>query len=105
MHKSSWDCRGFVKVLNRRATEFDTRAKNWQGLRALPPIGVRGHAPPEILKFYSRRDVFSCILKLYTMTFNNQKKGNFSRQFNHDLIPIPTTQVELFGSLLIALLI
>ena len=24
--------RGFIKVLNRRATEFDTRAKNWQGL-------------------------------------------------------------------------
>ena len=23
--------RGFIKVLNRRATEFDTRAKNWQG--------------------------------------------------------------------------
>ena len=22
-------CRGFIKVLNRRATEFDTRAKNW----------------------------------------------------------------------------
>ena len=36
--------RGFIKVLNRRATEFDTRAKNWQG----PPLGgIRGHAPPE----------------------------------------------------------
>ena len=58
-----WKPRGFIKVLNRRATEFDTRAKNWQG--------------PEILKFYSRRDVFSCILKLQTMTFNNQKKITF----------------------------
>ena len=36
--------RGFIKVLNRRATEFDTRAKNWQD----PPLGgIRGHAPPE----------------------------------------------------------
>ena len=58
--------RGFIKVLNRRATEFDTQAKNWQG----PPRGVRE-------KFYSRRDVFSCILKLQTMTFNNQKKITF----------------------------
>ena len=47
--------RGFIKVFNRRATEFDTRAKNWQG--------------PE--------DVFSCILKPQTMTFNNQKKITF----------------------------
>ena len=38
------ESRGFIKVLNRRATEFDTRAKNWQG----PPLGgIRGHAPPE----------------------------------------------------------
>ena len=28
-------CRGFVKVLNRRATEVDTRAKNWQGPEGL----------------------------------------------------------------------
>ena len=27
--------RGFIKVLNRRATEFDTRAKNWQGPEGL----------------------------------------------------------------------
>ena len=39
--------RGFIKVLNRRATEFDTRAKNYKAPRALPPRGVRGHAPPE----------------------------------------------------------
>ena len=36
--------RGLIKVLNWRATEFDTRAKNWQD----PPLGgIRGHAPPE----------------------------------------------------------
>ena len=33
--------------------------------------------PREILKFYGRRGVFSCILKLQTMTFNNQKKITF----------------------------
>ena len=80
--------------------------KNWQGPEGLAPKGGSGGIFPwKILKFYSRRDVFSCILKLQTMTFNNQKKDNFSRQFNHDLIPIPTTQIGLFGSLLIALLI
>ena len=68
-----------------------------------PPRGVRGHAPQKILKFYSRRDVFSCSLKLQTTTFNNQKK--ITLLVNHDLIPIPTTQIGLFGSLLIALLI
>ena len=34
--------RGFIKVLNRRATEFDTRAKNWQGPEGLPPLGGSG---------------------------------------------------------------
>ena len=29
--------RGFIKVLNMRATEFDTRAKNWQGPKGLVP--------------------------------------------------------------------
>ena len=33
--------------------------------------------PRKILKFYSRKDVFSCILKLQTMTFNNRKKITF----------------------------
>ena len=33
--------------------------------------------PLKILKFYDRRDVYSCILKLQTMTFNNQKKVIF----------------------------
>ena len=33
--------------------------------------------PRKILKFYGRRGVFSCILKLQTMTFNNQKKITF----------------------------
>ena len=29
--------RGFIKVLNRRAAEFDTRAKNWPGREGLVP--------------------------------------------------------------------
>ena len=29
--------RGFIKVLNRRATEFDTWAKNWQGREGFAP--------------------------------------------------------------------
>ena len=33
--------------------------------------------PRKILKFYGRRDVFSCILKLQITTFNNQKKTTF----------------------------
>ena len=33
--------------------------------------------PRKILKFYGRRDVFSCIFKLQTMTFNDQKKTTF----------------------------
>ena len=67
--------RGFIKVLNRRATEFDTQAKNWQGPEGLAPWGGPGACSPwKSLKFYSRRDVFSCILKLQTMTFNNQKR-------------------------------
>ena len=36
--------RGFFKVLNGRATAFDTRAKNCQGPRGR---GIWGHAPPE----------------------------------------------------------
>ena len=48
--------RGFIKVLNRRATEFDTRAK---ALRALPPNGFRGHASPENFGvLYSQECVF-----------------------------------------------
>ena len=39
--------RGFIKVLNRKAIEFDTRAKNWQGPEGLAPRGVWGHIPPE----------------------------------------------------------
>ena len=42
-----------------------------------PPRGVRGMLPRKILKLYSCRDVFSCILKLQTVTFNNQKKITF----------------------------
>ena len=32
-----YNYRGFIKVLNRGATEFDTRAKNWQGPEGLAP--------------------------------------------------------------------
>ena len=97
-------CWGFIKVLNWGATEFDTQAKNWQDPEGLAPLGGSGGMlPRNILKFYSRRDVFSCSLKLQTTTFNNQKK--ITLLVNHDLIPIPTTQIGLFGSLLIALLI
>jgi len=60
--------------------------------------------PQKMLKFYSHRDVFSYILKLQTMTFNNQKKITFLDNLI-DLTPMPTTQIGLFGSLLIALLI
>ena len=79
--------RGFIYVLNRRTTVFDIRAKNWQGPDCLAPQlgGSGGMLPQKIVKFYSRRDVFSCILKLQTMTFNNPKKDNVFRQFNHDL--------------------
>ena len=49
------DSRGFIKIWSRRASGFDRRA--------LPSRGVHGHAPPEILKFYSCSDAFSCILK------------------------------------------
>ena len=59
--------RGFIKVLNRRATGFDTLAKIiGKALWALPPLG----GSRKILKFYSCRDVFSCILKLQAMSFN-----------------------------------
>ena len=33
----SYQPSGFIKVLNRRATEFDTRAKNWPGREGLVP--------------------------------------------------------------------
>ena len=36
--------------------------------------------PRKIFKFYSRRDMFSCILKLQTMTFNNQYPPTLCRQ-------------------------
>ena len=67
-----------LKVLNRRATGFDTLAKNWKGPLGLAPLGgSRGVLPRKILKFYSCRDVFSCILKLQKMCFNHQIKITF----------------------------
>ena len=45
--------------------------------RPCPLGGSGGMLPRKILKFYSRKDVFSCILKLQTMTFNNHKKITF----------------------------
>ena len=38
--------RGFIKVLNRRAIEFDTREKNWQGPEGLAPKGGLGAYSP-----------------------------------------------------------
>ena len=59
-------------VLNRRATEFDTQAKNWQG-----PPGRGGSGdmfPRKILKFHSRRD--NCSLKLeHKLTTNTRRAG------------------------------
>ena len=37
VYRHNTQIRGFTKVLNRRATEFDTRAKNWQGPPGLAP--------------------------------------------------------------------
>ena len=54
--------KGFIKVLNRRATGFDTQAKNWKD---------------PFLKFYHYRDKFSCILKVQTISFNYQKMITF----------------------------
>ena len=45
--------------------------------RPLGQGGSGGTLPRKILKFYSRRDVFSCILKLQTMSFIYQKKMTF----------------------------
>ena len=97
--------RGFIKVLNRRATEFDTRAKNWQGPEGLSPQGVREHVPPEKFEILQSQGCVFLHFEAADNDFQQPKKDNFSRQFNHDLIPIPTTQIGLFGSLLIALLI
>ena len=49
--------RGFIKVLNSRATGFDIQAKDWKG---------------PFLKFYHCREKFSCILKVQTMSFKYQ---------------------------------
>ena len=82
---------GFIKVLNRRATELDTRAKNWQGPRGLAPWGGPGACPHrKNLKFYNLRDVF-LHFEAADNDFQQPKKDNFSKQFNHDLILIPTT--------------
>ena len=59
-------------VLNRRATEFDTQAKNWQG-----PPGRGGSGdmfPRKILKFYSRRDNYSLKLE-HKLTTNTRRGG------------------------------
>ena len=61
--------RGFIKILNRRAGLT-------AGQRPFEPC-IPSMLPRKILKFYSCRDVFSCILKLQTMSFNFQKKKTF----------------------------
>ena len=62
-----------IKVLNtcRRASGFDTQVKNWKG-----PLGL-GMLCWKILKFYICRDVFFCILKFQTISFNCPKKITF----------------------------
>ena len=70
-----------------------------KAIRALPPRGSG--------EFWNSIVAGMCFLHFEAADndFQQPKKDNFSRQFNHDLIPIPTTQIGLFGSLLIALLI
>ena len=61
--------------------------------RALGPLrGSGGMLPQKILKFYCCRD--DCVFLHFEAAdndFQQPKKDNFSKQFNHDLIPIPTT--------------
>ena len=73
--------------------------------RALSPRGVRGHAPPENFEILQSQECVFLHFEAADNDFQQPKKDNFSKQFNHDLIPIPTTQIGLFCSLLIALLI
>ena len=79
------------KVLStRRATGFHTEANNWKGPCAA--VGGGEVVLPrsgdmlcwKILKFYICRDLFSCILKFETISFNCQKKITFL----HNLIMI-----------------
>ena len=72
--------RGFIKVLNRRAGLT-------AGQRPFEPC-IPSMLPWKILKFYSCRDVFSCILKLQTMSFDFQKKITFVDILI--MIPYPT---------------
>ena len=73
--------------------------------RALSTRGVRGHAPPENFEILQSQGCVFLHFEAADNDFQQPRKDNFSKQFNHDLIPIPTTQIGLFGSLLIALLI
>ena len=72
--------RGFIRVLNRRAGLT-------AGQRPFEPC-IPSMLPWKILKFYSCRDVFSCILKLQTMSFDFQKKITFVDILI--MIPYPT---------------
>ena len=63
--------RGFIKVLNRRATEFDTWAKNW-------------HAPPENFEILWLQGCVFLHFEAADNDFQQPKKDNFSRQFNHN---------------------
>ena len=60
--------------------------------------GLQGHAPRENFEIlWSQGRVF-LHFEAADNDFQQPKKDNFSRQFNHDLQPIPTTQIGLFGS-------
>ena len=76
--------RGFIKVFNRRATEFDTPQRIGKARRALTPRGVRGYAPWENFEIlWSQGRVF-LYFEATDNDFQQPKKDNFSRQFNHD---------------------
>ena len=64
--------RGFIKVSTGGQLSLTPGQRIGKALRA-----SGGILPGKILKFYGRGDVFSCILKLQTMTFKNQKKITF----------------------------
>ena len=59
--------------------------------RALSPRGVQGHAPPENFEILLSGGCVFLHFEAADNDFQQPKKDNFSKQFNHDLIPIPTT--------------
>ena len=81
-----------MKVLHRRATGFDNQAKKWKG--PCSPREDRDMLPQKILKFYSCKRCVFLHSEAADTVFQLPKKDNFSGQFNHDLVPISTTQIS-----------